>query len=327
MASETTRRRFLQTTATAGAFAGLGDLGFLSQLAPLHAAEATSLPARVQLGSEIEPLVQLLEETPRERLLEEVAIRIREGLNYQELLAALLLAGVRNIQPRPVGFKFHAVLVVNSAHLASLASPPEHRWLPVFWALDYFKEAQERDRREGDWTMAPVAEHHVPAAHQAKQALLEAMDQWDEEATDVAAAGLARAAGTHEIFELMFRYGARDFRDIGHKAIFVSNSLRTLNCIGPQHTEPVLRSLAYALLQHDGDNPAKSDLRADRPWRENLERAQTIRADWLTGTVQSAATTEMLATLRQANESDAAQQVIEQLNRGVHPQSVWDALL
>jgi hypothetical protein len=34
------------------------------------------------------------------------------------VLAALLLAGVRNIQPRPVGFKFHAVLVVNSAHLA-----------------------------------------------------------------------------------------------------------------------------------------------------------------------------------------------------------------
>ncbi len=32
-------------------------------------------------------------------------------LTYQELLAALLLAGVRNINPQPVGFKFHAVLV------------------------------------------------------------------------------------------------------------------------------------------------------------------------------------------------------------------------
>jgi hypothetical protein len=32
-----------------------------------------------------------------------------------------LLAGVRNIEPRPsVGFKFHAVLVVNPVHLASL---------------------------------------------------------------------------------------------------------------------------------------------------------------------------------------------------------------
>ena len=67
------------------------------------------------------------------------------------MLAALLLAGVRNVQPRPsVGFKFHAVLVVNSAHLASLASPDEHRWLPIFWALDHFKSSQARDVREGE---------------------------------------------------------------------------------------------------------------------------------------------------------------------------------
>ena len=77
--------------------------------------------------------------------LEEVGDRIKRGLSYRELLAALLLAGVRNVQPRPqVGFKFHAVLVVNSAHLASLASPAEDRWLPIFWALDHFKSAQTR---------------------------------------------------------------------------------------------------------------------------------------------------------------------------------------
>ena len=103
-----------------------------------------------------------LEETPRERLLEEVAARIKRGLSYRELLAALLLAGVRNIQPRPVGFKFHAVLVVNSAHLASLASPDSDRWLPIFWALDYFKDSQSRDVSEGDWTMGPVNESTVP---------------------------------------------------------------------------------------------------------------------------------------------------------------------
>jgi hypothetical protein len=62
--------------------------------------------------------VRLFEDTPRERVLEEVASRVRKGLPYRDVLAALQLAGVRNIQPRPVGFKFHAVLVVNSAHLA-----------------------------------------------------------------------------------------------------------------------------------------------------------------------------------------------------------------
>jgi hypothetical protein len=44
---------------------------------------------------------------PRDRVLEEeVTRRVKHGLNYPELLIALLLAGVRNIQPRPVGYKF-----------------------------------------------------------------------------------------------------------------------------------------------------------------------------------------------------------------------------
>ncbi|HYT59214.1 MAG TPA: twin-arginine translocation signal domain-containing protein, partial [Haliangiales bacterium] len=135
------RRRFLRTTATTGALLGLAELGFLSQLRPVSAGEANLNPAVVRFHPEIEPLVRFLEDTPRERLLEEVAAKIKRGLNYRELLAALLLAGVRNIQPRPVGFKFHAVLVVNSAHLASLSSPDSDRWLPIFWALDHFKSA------------------------------------------------------------------------------------------------------------------------------------------------------------------------------------------
>src|SRR5439155_8708951 len=131
---------------------------------PVSAAEAKLEPDIVRFDPEIEPLVRFLEDTPRERVLEEVAARIRRGLSYRDVLAALLLAGVRNIQPRPVGFKFHAVLVVNSAHLASLASPDSDRWLPIFWAIDQFKVSQAADVKEGNWTMAAVDEAAVPPA-------------------------------------------------------------------------------------------------------------------------------------------------------------------
>src|SRR4030095_15347361 len=167
--------------------------------------------------------------------------------------AALLLAGVRNIQPRPVGFKFHAVLVVNSAHLASLASPDSDRWLPIFWALDYFKDSQARDAREGDWTMAPVAESAVAPAHKGRQAFIEAMNNWDEAAADAAVAGLARTADAREVLEVFSRYGARDFRDIGHKAIYVANGWRTLQHIGWRHAQPVFCFLACARVYHYGD--------------------------------------------------------------------------
>jgi hypothetical protein len=326
MSMRTDRRRFLQTSAAGAAMAGLGDLGFLSRLRPVSADEAKLDPKVVRLRPEIEPVVRLLEDTPRERLLEEVAGRIKKGLSYQEVLAALLLAGVRNVQPRPVGFKFHAVLVVNSAHLASLGSPDSDRWLPIFWALDYFKDSQARDVREGNWTMGPVDEKAVPPPGRAREAFIAAMDRWDEAAADAAVAGLARTAGTDEVYELFVRYGARDFRDIGHKAIYVANSWRTLQCIGWQHAEPVLRSLAYALLQHGKGNPADQDDPADRPGRRNQARAARIREGWYAGKPDASAAADLLSTLRTGSDDDASQQVVEILNRGVSPQSIWDAL-
>lgn len=116
------------------------------------------------------------------------------------------------------------MLVVNSVHLASLSAPDSDRWLPLFWALDYFKDSQARNQGEGGWRMKPVAEQAMPPAHKARQAFVQAMDAWDEAAADAAVAGLSRSAGADEVFELLYRCGARDFRSIGHKAIFVAMS-------------------------------------------------------------------------------------------------------
>ena len=322
------RRTFLKKSAAAGALATLGDLGFLTTLRPVSAAEANLDKKSLRLDNGIEPIVRLLEETPRDRLLEEVAVRIRKGLSYQELLAALLLAGVKNIKPRPsVGHKFHAVLVVNSAHIASMASPPEHRWLPIFWSLDHYKASAQRDVEEcGDWQMTAVDESAVPSPTEAGRAFDDAMDNWDEGAADAAIAGLARSAGAAATYERLFRFGMRDFRSIGHKAIYVANSCRTLQAIGWQHAEPVLRSLAFAMLMHEGDNPKTRDAEADRPYRRNVDLAREVRKDWIAGQPDPAATTELLVTLRTGSNDDACDAVVDLLGRGAAPQSIWDAL-
>lgn len=319
------RRSFLKAAMSAGALCELGALNL--GLPPVSAAEAKMEPKMVRLHPEIEPLVRLLEDTPRERVLEEIAARIHRGLTYREVLAALLLAGVRNVQPRPIGFKFHAVLVVNSAHLASLSAPDTDRWLPIFWAIDQFKSSQAADVREGDWTMGPVNEAAVPPSQRARRAFIEAMDNWDEPAADAAMVGLVRTAGAHEIFEILCRYGVRDFREIGHKEIYVANSFRALEVIGWHHAEPVLRSLAYALLDRVGDkvNPAQSDLPADRPFRRNAEITKKIRAGWLDGAPDPHATTELLSAIRDGSAVDTSERTIELLNRGVAPQSIFDA--
>ena len=327
MSTPSNRREFLRSSARTTALLGLGDFAFLSRLPQVSAAEAKLDPKVVRFHPEIEPLVRFLEDTPRDRLMEEIAARIKRGLNYRDVLVALLLAGIRNIQPRPVGFKFHAVMVVHSAHLASLSSPDSDRWLPILWALDNFKNAQAQDVKDGDWTMGAVDEPALMPAHKARQAFIEAMEGWDEAPADAAITALARGSGAQEIFELFCRFGARDFRNIAHKAIYVANGWRTLQTIGWQHAEPVLRSLAFALLARDRgeNNPAQNDYAPDRPGRRNPRLASEIRADWATGKPSPAATAEMLAVLRQGSEEDAARKAVELLNKGAAPQSLWDA--
>jgi hypothetical protein len=157
MAGQSTRRGFLSSTSS-GAAALAGGFAFLGKL-PRVSADEARVAGIGHDGAHVASLVKLIEDSPRESLLEEVAQRIRKGTSYREVLAALLLAGVKNVQPKPsVGFKFHCVLVVNSCHLASLSGPDEDRWLPIFWALDHFKGSQADEVRRGGWTMPPVDE-------------------------------------------------------------------------------------------------------------------------------------------------------------------------
>jgi len=89
----TINRRFFVKTHLGRRPGALADFNFLGGLGRVTAAEAALDPKMVRLHPEIEPLVRLLEQTPRERVLEEVASRIQRGLTYREVLAALFLAG------------------------------------------------------------------------------------------------------------------------------------------------------------------------------------------------------------------------------------------
>lgn len=321
------RRQFLKTAAAGGVAWSAADWAFLGTLPRVSAADVTAVADRVQFTPEIEPLVRLIEDTPREQVLEKLASVIRKGTPYREVLAALQLTGIRNVQPRPVGFKFHSVLVVNSCHLASTAGPEDERWLPIFWAVDYVKSTQAEEREKTGWNMKPVNEAKVPKGPEAAKVFAEAMDEWDVDKADYATAGIVRSLKKEDVFELFARYAARDFRDIGHKAIFLANSWRTLEVIGWQHAEPVLRSLAYAMMYHGSEpDPAKNDLDADRPWKENAELLAKRPTKTGSSRNDAGATNELIAGIRIGPARDTAKQAVEMLSAGVSPGSVWDGV-
>jgi hypothetical protein len=217
--------------------------------------------------------------------------------------------------------------VVNSCHLASLSGPDEDRWLPMFWALDYFKSAQADEVNRSGWRMPPVNESLIPDSQRARELFVDAMDRWDEEQADVATAGIVRTMGATDVFNLFAQYAARDFRAIGHKAIYLANAWRTLQVIGWEYAEPVMRSLSMALMNHgDDSNPAQSDLPADRPWREHEKLLSRVPANWLDGKNDSAAPRELLTAFRSASAANAAEAAAALLEKNVSPQSLWDGV-
>jgi hypothetical protein len=316
------RRQFLQSASAFGLGAGLAPWDSIAAITPATADEAKVGPKMVRYRSDTEPVVRWIEETPRDQIFEQAVARLKDGLSYRSLLAGLFLAGIRNIKPRPVGFKFHAVMVINSAHLLGQTSALSDRLLPMFWALDNFKGSQAQDVREGDWMLGPVDEARVPSPHRARAQYTAAMDAWDPAAADVAIAGLCRGSGAAETMEPIWRMAVRDQRNIGHKPIFAAQSWRSLQAIGWEHAEPVLRSLTFGLLDLQGDRP-----RALGPYEGNLENARKLREDWQVGRLDPGATHSLLQTIRQASPEAASAEAARLLNEGVAPGSLWDAVV
>jgi hypothetical protein len=162
---------------------------------------------------------------------------------------------------------------------------------------------------------------------QSREELTSALERWDLEAADAAVAQFATAASPRDVFSVLFRYGARDFRSIGHKAIAAANTHRILSLLGWQHRKPVLRSLVAAFVNHEDEpNPSTAQLQADDPWRQNVGLLGDIPANWRDGRLDSAASGDMLAVLREADELEASRAVVGLLKDGVAPMSIWHAL-
>ncbi len=175
--------------------------------------------------------------------------------------------------------------------------------------------------------MTSVDEASVPPASQATKRLQAALDAWDEGAADVAITSMVRNFGMNRVFNELASFAARDFRSIGHKVIYLSNAQRTLNTIGWEYAEPVMRSVVYAMLNHHGEpNPSTSDLEADRSGRFNHELRQQIPERWRGDVIDDQATTDLVQTLHACSPEEASKKVVELINQGISQQSIWDGL-
>ena len=284
-------------------------------------------------------LLDLLIDTERENLLEALVTRIAAGLTYSELLGAVAEAAARQVRPYPhVGFKYHAFMVLHAVDRTTRLGPADETWLPILWAADAFKGAQAQEQSRSGWVLPDASAAHPSSRvgravrQRPERALHQALEQWDAEAADDALVVLLQERPPAQVLSGLWRYGARDFRAIGHKAITVANCARLLPTLSRARAEPMLRSLVLALQNHRGDpNPATAELAADAPWRKNLIRIKQLDRSKATDGESIDAESEgplndLLAVLREGSADEAGAAVAAKVNRGVPETLLWSGV-
>jgi hypothetical protein len=308
---DSNRRGFLATSAAVATVPLLPDLGFLAPVSRAAATDTRIEPNQARRTPSLDQLIKLIQTTPRDKCVPVFIEQLQAGLSYQDLLSGLLLATIEHGDP-------HQVLGVYSAHRVSSEARVEERLLPLFWALDRIVSGFQG----GDAQPLGALTGELPKAGQARTIFREAMTELDPSHAERAIIVLARAQGDRRAMSLLWECGARRVTgSLGHHPIMVANTWRTLDALGWQHAEPVLRYLARAL----------STQKPDRTYEPNQERARKtvahLPADWAAKDPERGATLEVFELLRQGETDAVCDLICTQLSSGrVKAGAVWDAV-
>jgi hypothetical protein len=305
MNPRTSRRAFLQAAPLSLVGAGLvGDRFLLGEEAP-----------RVITGSgrDLESLIGLIMDTPQDRRVAVVVGELRKGLSYRDLLAGLYLAAVRIESTHPVA-------MVHAANWVAAALPARDVFVPLFFVLNKIGGGIDAARKNNE--IVPRTDKAPPPPGKALDLYHAAMKAKDPEAGELAALALARSVGLRQTMELVWQYACRDGDDLGHKAIRLSNSWRTLDAIGWEHAETPLRYLVARNVRAETDDATyeATHLRAG-------ETLPKLPPDWAATDADDKATLDLYEELRAARTAAAVRLACEQLGGGkVKAGSVWDAV-
>lgn len=271
-------------------------------------------------------LVATLVDTPRNKLQSWVVKEIREGrLRKPELIKALLSAGVSHIEPRPVGFKYHAVMMVDAARRMSLQAEGIANWIPILWNVDYFKHSQARSRNISNWHLED-ARSDLPSLAEAPAFYTQGMRSQTWLQADTAITRLARSGSVHQVFELMLEWAVRDFHSIGHKAILLAGIWRSLEYSGWRDSETILRGTSFALLADGNVSADKENGWWVKDYPENILLSEKITEAAFLPASKPSDTEALVDVMRKRDSRYCSEFAVQQITKGMNIQALWDAV-
>lgn len=254
---------------------------------------------------------------PRDEALIKLARALRGGgLGTPALRRAVHDLGVREVVPLETFRGPHHILVCLGAatFMETALGNSRERFLPLLWAAGFLRDGMDQKNRPRHRVLELRS---LPEDSAAAGALTKALEDFDGPRAEGAVAALCRTQRSPVAAQIMLHYGARDFREIGHKIIHVVEGTQRLPSGADR--ELAYRSVALTLCLRD----AAEGYDADSAWPVNRERA---RVNLEPGRYDNEAITRLLAAMRTADPIDASAEALAWRSRDASAESIMDAV-
>lgn len=256
MITQRNRREFLADVGRGVLVATLGS-AVACDLGVSHASAAGGADAdtdRLSFGA-LEPLVQLMQETPGNRLLGKLAGQLQSGTDLRTMVAAAALANARTFGGEDyVGY--HTLMALAPAYHMSGEMPEGRGALPVFKVL--YRNTTRLQERGGRKNEVLRRVEPKPADGAGGEALRDAVRRQDMAAAEQTFAALA-GNGAEEAFEDLLME-VQDATEV-HRTVLPYRAWDLLDVVGREHAHTLLRQSVRYCVKTEG-------YAAKPPWDE-----------------------------------------------------------
>ena len=319
------RREFLVDVGRGMLVASVGatlaqDLG----LAP--AALADEGAGHLTFGA-LEPLVDLMQATPADKLLPIVVRRMKEGTDLREFALAAA-APAKGPTPAPSGGQdydgYHALMALAPAYHMSREMPESQRALPVLKVL--YRNTNHIQQMGGSdhETLHPIDAPASPGDRSGPEALRDAVRRQDMAEAERTFAGLTRGSLDEAYNDLL--YVVQDNVNV-HRVVLAWRAWALLDLTGKEHAHTLLRQSVRFCVDEEANVKKYKTADALRPLLPKLLDQYKLLGRPAGDKKPDDAWVESLAhTIYAADRSKAADAVAAALAEGIAPESVGEAI-
>jgi hypothetical protein len=315
------RREFLADVGRGMLVASVGatiaqDLG----LAPAALADGTG--GHLTFGR-LEPLVDLMQETPADRLLPIVVEGMRSGTDLREYVAAAALANARAFGGQDYD-GYHALMALAPSYQMAQELPEAERALPVLKVLYRNTNHIQGKGGRSHETLHPIEPPPTSGGRPGPEELREATRRQDMEGAERAFAALAGGPLDEAYNDLL--YVVQDNTNV-HRVVLAWRAWALLDLTGKEHAHTLLRqSVRYcvdeeaSVRKHHPNDPLRTLLPRLLEEHRLLGRPAGDRQP------DDAWIERLSQTVYGTDRSKAAEAVAAALAEGVAPEAVGEAI-